>query len=139
MKAFQFNGELAYNEEEKFSVLAGVNVHKYFDLVTNTKAYGLIPFEMKAAARVQVMKDLWLKSDLYFWDGAQYKTPGGTAQLDGAFDLNAGVEFRVTKNINLWTQFNNIFNNEYEQWKLYRSYGFNFLAGVIFAFDQKTR
>ena len=140
MKAVQFGGEVGYNEAEKFSVLAGVKVNKYFDIKENTKAYGLIPIELKASGRVQVIKDLWLKSDLFLWDGAQYRTPSnGTAQLDGSFDLNAGLEFRITKNINLWAQFNNIFNKEYETWKLYRSYGFNFLGGIIFAFDQKTK
>ena len=140
MKALQFGGEVGYNEAEKFSVLAGVKVNKFFDIKQNTKAYGLIPIELKASGRVQVIKDLWVKSDLFLWDGAQYRTPSnGTAQLDGSFDLNAGLEFRITKNINLWAQFNNIFNKEYETWKLYRSYGFNFLGGVIFAFDQKTK
>jgi hypothetical protein len=140
MRAVHFGGELGYTVQEKLSVLAGINFNKYLDIKENAKAYGLVPVEFKGSARIQVIKDLWLKTDLFAWDGAQYKTPsGGSAQLDGSLDLNAGVEFRITKNINLWAQFNNIFNKEYEQWKLYRSYGFNFLGGVIFAFDQKTK
>ncbi len=140
MKAVHFGGEIGYTEQEKFSVLAGIKLNKYFDIQENDKAYGLVPFEMKGTARVQVIKDLWLKSDVFLWDGAQYKTPAGnSAQLDGSFDVNAGLEFRITKNLNLWTQFNNILNREYEPWKLYRSYGFNFLAGIIFAFDQKSK
>lgn len=140
MKSVQFDGELSYTEAEKFSVMLGVDYRKYFDLEVNDKAFGLVPLELKGSARAQIIKDLWLKTDLFLWDGHQYKTPsGGTAQLDGSFDLNAGLEFRITKNINLWAQFNNILNKEYESWKLYRNYGFNFLGGVIFAFDQKTK
>jgi outer membrane receptor protein involved in Fe transport len=60
------------------------------------------------------------------------------AKLPGATDLNAGLEFRITKNINLWTQFNNIFNKEYRRWNQYPVYGFNFVGGVVFSFDQKT-
>ena len=140
MNAIHFGGEIGYVEHEKFSVLASINLNKYVDIEENDKAYGLVPFDMKGSARVQVIKDLWLKTDVFLWDGAQYKTPlGSSAQLDGSFDLNAGLEFRITKNLNLWTQFNNIFNREYEPWKLYRSYGFNFLGGIIFAFDQKSK
>lgn len=140
MKSVQFGGELGYTEQEKFSVMLAVDYRKYFDLSLNEKAFGLVPLELKGSARVQVIKDLWLKTDLFLWDGAQYKTPsGGSAQLDGSFDLNAGLEFKITKNINLWAQFNNVLNKEYESWKLYRNYGFNFLGGVIFAFDQKTK
>ena len=140
MKAVHFGGEIGYTEQEKFTVLASINLNKYFEIQENEKAFGLVPFEMKGSARMQIIKDLWLKTDVFLWDGAQYKTPSGnSAQLDGSFDLNAGLEFRITKNLNLWTQFNNILNREYEPWKLYRSYGFNFLGGVIFAFDQKSK
>lgn len=140
MDAVHFGGEIGYTEQEKFSVLGGITLNKYMNIEENEKAYGLLPFEMKGSARVQVVKDLWLKTDLFLWDGAQYKTPAGqSAQLDGSFDLNAGLEFRITKNLNLWAQFNNILNREYEPWKLYKSYGFSFLGGVIFAFDQKTK
>lgn len=140
MKAVHFGGEIGYTEQEKFSVLASIHLNKYFDIQENDKAYGLVPFEMKGTARFQVIKDLWMKTDVFLWDGAQYKTPAGnSAQLDGSFDVNAGVEFRITKNLNLWAQFNNILNREYEPWKLYRSYGFNFLGGIIFAFDQKLK
>jgi outer membrane receptor protein involved in Fe transport len=140
MKALHFGGELGYTVQENFSLLAGIIFNQYTDLTTYSKAFGLIPFELKAAMRLQVMKDLWIKSDLFAWRGAQYLTPsGGSARLDGATDLNAGVEFRITKNLNLWAQFNNLFNKEYQRWNQYHSYGFNFLAGIIFAFDQKTK
>ena len=140
MKAIHFGGDIGYTEAEKFSVLAGFDLNKYFSIKENVKAYGLVPLELKGSARVQVIKDLWLKTDVFLWEGAAYKKPsGGAARLDGSFDLNAGLEFRITKNLNLWAQFNNIFNKEYETWKLYRSYGFNFLGGIIFAFDQKTK
>lgn len=140
MKVLHFGGELGYNVQEKFSLLTGVTYNQYFDLEQNAKAWGLIPIEVKAAMRVQVMKDLWIKSDVFTWTGPQYrKFDGSSARLDGAVDLNAGVEFRITKNLNIWTQFNNIFNKEFQRWNQYPSYGFNFLGGIIFAFDQKTR
>lgn len=136
MKALHYSGELAYTEQEKFSLMAGINLNKYTGLKVFDKAYGLIPLELKTAIRVQAMKDLWLKSDLFIWEGPQYmKQNGSSAQSKGSIDLNAGIEFRVTKNLNLWTQFNNIFNKNYQRWNQYPSYGFNFLGGVIFAFN----
>jgi hypothetical protein len=140
MKALNYTGELAYTEQEKFSLMMAINFYKYTGLKVYDKAFGLVPLELKAAARVQVMKDLWIKSDLFLWEGAQYMTKtGGSSQLKGSIDMNAGVEFRITKNLNLWTQFNNVLNKEYQRWNQYRSYGFNFLAGIIFAFDQNTQ
>jgi len=139
MKSIHYGGELVYNENEKLYIMAGINFDKYLDIETYDKAFGLVPLELKSALRLQILKDLWLKSDLFVWEGPQYMTlSGGHAQLKGSVDLNAGVEFRITKNINLWTQFNNVFNKTYQRWNQYPSYGFNFLAGVIFAFDQKS-
>lgn len=142
MKAIHYGGELAYNEQEKFFIMAGITFNKYLNLTTYDKAFGLVPLELKSAVRVQVLRDLWIKSDLFVWEGAQYMRMNAirsAAQLKGSMDLNAGVEFRMTKNLNLWTQFNNIFNKEYQRWNQYPSYGFNFLAGIIFAFDQKAK
>jgi hypothetical protein len=58
MKAVHFGGEVGYVEQEKFSVLAGINYSKYFSIQENKKAYGLVPLELKGSARVQVVKDL---------------------------------------------------------------------------------
>ena len=99
----------------------------------------MIPAEVDAALRLQIIKDLWLKTDLYAWSGPAYeRKDGSAANLHGAIDLNAGLEFRITKNLNLWTQFNNITNKTYQRWKQYPVYGFNFVGGVVFSFDQKN-
>jgi hypothetical protein len=132
-------GELGYNVQEKFSVIAGLQYNQFTGLINNAKAWGLTPLELKTALRLQVIKDLWLKSDLFAFSGAQYlKKDGSNGNLAGAVDLSAGLEFKITKNINLWTQFNNVFNKVYQRWNQYPVYGFNFVGGVVFSFDQKT-
>lgn len=84
------------------------------------------------------MKDLWLKTDVFMFNGARYRAANGDSfKGDGAVDLNLGSEFRITKNFNLWVQFNNVFNNKYERWNQYEAYGFNFLGGITYSFNQK--
>lgn len=132
-------GEIGYNVEEKFSIISRITINQYTGLKGQKFAWGLLPFEFNTAMRVQVIKDLWLKGDLFAWEGAKYlRKDGSDGKLSGAFDLNAGLEFKVSKNINLWTQFNNIFNKEYQRWNQYPVYGFNFVGGIIFSFDQKN-
>jgi hypothetical protein len=138
LNVLNFGGEIGYNVEEKFSLITTLNVNQYTGLRNNRRAWGLLPLELNSAMRLQVIKDLWLKGDLFAWSGPNYlKKDGGVGKLDGAFDLNAGLEFRATNNLNLWAQFNNIFNKEYQRWNQYPVYGFNFVAGVVFSFDQK--
>lgn len=139
INVINFGGELGYNIEEKFSLVTGLSFNQFTGLKGQDKAWGLLPLELTTALRLQVIKDLWLKGDLFAWTGPRYLRKNGDAgKMDGAFDLNAGLEFRITKNINLWTQFNNIFNKEYQRWNQYPVYGFNFVGGIIFSFDQKN-
>jgi hypothetical protein len=139
VNVLNLGGEVGYTVEEKFSLITGLSFNQFTGLQGQKKAWGLLPLELTTAFRLQVIKDLWLKGDLFAWSGPSYlKKDGSAGKLDGAFDLNAGLEFRITKNINLWTQFNNIFNKEYQRWNQYPVYGFNFVGGIIFSFDQKN-
>ncbi|MDP9229765.1 MAG: TonB-dependent receptor [Bacteroidota bacterium] len=138
MKVLHFGVEAGYTMQEKFSLITGLTFNQYNSFQLQKKAWGLIPVELKAAMRLQVLKDLWVKSDLFAWQGPLYmKKDGSSDRLSGAFDLNAGVEFRILPNLNLWTQFNNIFNKEYQRWNQYPVYGFNFVGGIVFSFNQK--
>jgi len=139
LKVLNLGGEIAYNVEEKLSVITSLNFNQFTGLEGQKKAWGMLPLEFNTAVRYQVIKDLWLKGDLFAWDGPRYlRKDGNDGKLKGAFDLNAGLEFKVKKNISVWTQFNNIFNQEYQRWNQYPVYGFNFVGGVIFSFDQKN-
>ena len=139
IKVVNFGGEVGFNIHEKFSLITGLTFNQYSGLKDNAEAWGLSPLEFKTAMRLQIIKDLWLKTDLFAWSGSHYLKKGGASdKLAGAADLNAGLEFKITKNINLWSQFNNIFNKEYQRWNQYPVYGFNFVGGVVFSFDQKN-
>ncbi len=133
------SGQLGYTDKEKLSLIGSFSLNQFGDLKSNEKAWGMIPLEIKAALRLQLIKDLWVTSDLYGFGGPHYQTiDGGAKKLSGAFDMNAGLEFRITKYLNVWTQFNNVFNKEYQLWNQYPVYGFNFVAGVVFSFAQKN-
>jgi hypothetical protein len=132
-------GELGYTVQEKFSLISSLNFDQYTGLKVNKATWGLLPVEFNTSLRLQAIKDLWFKADLFAWSGPKYmKQDGSVGELDGAFDLNAGLEFKITKYINLWTQFNNIFNKQYQRWNQYPVYGFNFTGGVVFSFNQKN-
>lgn len=141
MKAIRIHGEVGYTMQENISLLAGVTFNQYSNLSDNEKAWGLLPIEVNASLRWQVLKDFLVKSDFYFWDGPQYRNKTLQSQkLKPAADLNLGVEFTIIPNLNAWVQMNNLFNNKYERWNQYPVLGFNVLAGVVYSFgDIKTK
>ncbi len=135
MEALQLHGEVQYTRAENFTAFAAINFNQFTKLQKEKKAWGMIPLELNTGIRWQLMKDLWLRSDLWLWDGPQYRGTGGDAfKGETGFDLNAGAEFRITKNFNLWIQLNNILNNRYERWHQYETYGFNLLGGITYSF-----
>jgi hypothetical protein len=138
MDQFQLGGEMGLTFGEQFSLISNLAINKYRKLQVNEKAWGLLPLEFTTKMRIQVLKDLFVTSDLFAFSGPWYQNNDGDAkQLQGAVDLSAGAEFKIVKNIKIWAQFNNLFNKEYERWNQYPVYGFSFLGGVVFSFAQK--
>ncbi|MEJ7767587.1 MAG: hypothetical protein WKF89_07230 [Chitinophagaceae bacterium] len=135
MESLQLHGEVGYTQGEVFSAVAKLTWNQYSKVKDQKRAWGLLPFEFNAAVNWQLMKDFWFKSELSAWDGAAYRTKSKEPRKgETGFDLNAGLEFKITRQLNLWLQFNNLFNNTYERWNQYKVYGFNLLGGVVFTF-----
>lgn len=139
VNAFNFKGEIGYTVGETFSLKSGVGLKRFINLDDFDKPWGIPQLEFNTTARLQVLKDLYVKGDIYAFDAIWYQTKSGKGKVQGALDLSAGLEFAVVKNVKLWAQFNNILNNEYERWKQYPTYGFNFLGGVVFSFAQNKK
>ena len=138
MEALQFHGEVSYLQGDEFVVTAAINANQYHHQTTQAKPWGLLPVEFNTHLKWQAFKDFWAKLDLYTFQGAEYLAQNGSAHRgDRGTDMNAGVEFRVLKQLNLWFQMNNIFNDKYQRWNQYRVYGFNVLGGIVFTFGGK--
>lgn len=135
MKAIRIHGELGYTIGEQLSLLGGVTFNQYSALKDNEKAWGLLPVELNGSLRWQIVKDFLIKSEVYFWDGPQWRDKNGySRKLKPALDVNAGVEFTILPQLNGWVQVNNLFNNKYERWAQYPVLGFNVLAGIVYKF-----
>jgi hypothetical protein len=136
LDAFSAHGEISYIQGEVFNITAGLTLTNY-KTSSQYRAWGLLPLEFTTTMRWQILKDLWLKADLWAFEGAYWRyldtqvSSGG-----GGFDVNAGLEFRIAKQLNLWLQMNNLFNDKYQRWNQYSVYGFNILGGVIFSFGR---
>ena len=137
MKSVRIHAEIGYTVQEKFSFLAGATFNKYSNLQDFNRAFGLLPLELTGSLRWQVLKDLSVTSDVFFWDGPQYLTKaGGSFKQKAAIDVNLGLELGITPKLDGWLQFNNVFNNDYQRWNQYKVLGFNVLAGVVYSFGK---
>ncbi len=140
MKSFRIHGEVGYTVQEKFSFLAGATFNSFSNQQTYDKAYGLLPLEVTGSLRWHLLKDLSITSDVFFWDGPQYRARNlASLKQKPAIDMNLGLELGITNKFSGWLQFNNVFNNDYQRWNHYRVLGFNVLAGVVYSFGQTAK
>lgn len=135
LDAVKIHGEVGYNIQEKFAFLAGINMYQ-FTKSTYDKPFGLVPMEVTGTLKWKMLKDLYVKANLFFWDGIKYlnKTNLQTYKLNAAMDLNAGVEYTIMPKLNLWLQFNNLLNSKYQRWNQYESLGLNVVGGIVYSF-----
>lgn len=138
LNAFQMHGEIGMVQAEDFSLTGRFNWLLFNKQKTEPQpSWGIIPREFNAVLRWQLLKDLWLKSDLSFFEGAKHmERNGSVASGRHPVDLSAGLEFKITRQFNLWVQANNVFNNKYQRWYQYDVYGFNILGGIIYNFSK---
>lgn len=138
MQALQIHGELSYLQGQDLEITASLNVMQFHDQQTEPSAWGILPVEFNTHFKWQAFKDFFAKLDLFAFKGAPYRVPSGAAfHGDNGVDMNAGVQFRIARQLDLWFQMNNIFNDKYQRWHQYPVYGFNVLGGIVFSFGQK--
>ncbi len=138
LTALQLHGEIGYTRGEEFTASVALNINQYSNVQNQAAPWGLLPLELTTTVKWQVLKDLWIKGDLWTFDGADYLVDNKiTNKGNPGLDVNAGIEFRITRQLNLWLQMNNLFNSKYQRWNQYQVYGFNILGGIIFSFGQK--
>ena len=95
MEALQLHGEVAYTQGEVFSASAKLDFNQYTKLQREKKAWGMIPLELDASLKWRLLKDLWLRTDLFAWDGPQYRGKDGNAYKGSTgFDFSTGLELK---------------------------------------------
>lgn len=57
-----------------------------------------------------------------------------SSAIDGFVDLSLGIEYRYTKVLSGFINFNNLTNSRYYLWNNYPSYRFNLMGGVTYSF-----
>ena len=136
MEGIKVHAEASYTLQEKLTIIGAFNYMQITSQQKYAKAYGWLPLEITGTLRYAILKGLSVKSDVFLWDGTNYRNPANrqTQKLPAVLDLNAGLDFSVLPKLNVWLQFNNLLNSNYQRWNQYHVLGFNFLGGIVYSF-----
>jgi hypothetical protein len=134
MNDLYIHGDMSYVKQEQYSITAALDIHNYSGLTDNLNAWHLVPVQLTGSFRWNLMKQLTVRSDLFFFSNVPVLVNKKETKLPSAVDLTIGGELKINKKLSAWLDFNNLFNKKYERWKNYPVYGFHAIGGVAFHF-----
>jgi hypothetical protein len=138
LKQLQLDAQVHYQVAAHFRFSSRLLFNHFFALSSQQAPWGLLPLEWKTSLRVALTDELFLQSELVLFRGAQsVDTYKSNASVKGAADLNASLTFRLSRSVQLWAQFNNLFNQSYQRWSRNPVFGFNCSGGIVFSFNEK--
>jgi len=143
-KLLNIRGEISYQELEKLRInLRG----EYFNykMKNESRAWYKPQVEITLSANYNLRNKIIVRADFFYIDSQFAKTlvSDTTAitgrkivakELKGIFDANLGFEYRYTKKLAFFLNFNNITNYRYYRWSNYPTQRFNLMGGLSYSF-----
>ncbi len=140
VKVFNTHVQITFQKSEKFRLLLTSDYYKYSPL-NELYAWHKPDMDFKMSFNYNLKNKIILKADVFAFKGAYAKTFNNSAipevipvKLKGTVDFNLGIEYRYTKILSAFLNFNNISASKYQQWYKYTTYGFNILGGITYSF-----
>ncbi|MBC7862391.1 MAG: hypothetical protein IAF38_05405, partial [Bacteroidia bacterium] len=134
------SGQLKYSHKEKINVIAGGNYYHY-KMQTEKYAWHKPSFDIKLSGIYNIKSKIITRMDLFFignqWAQQVVTDAAGVSvtnpvNIKGMADINLGFEYRYSKFLSAFANFNNVANFRYYRWDRYPTQRFNFMVGLTF-------
>jgi hypothetical protein len=134
------SGQIKYQLKEKINISAKGNFYSYKLDSSGAYPWHKPNFDITFSGNYNLKSKIIIKADIYVigkqWalqkdivNSAAVYTP---KQLNGITDMNIGIEYRYTKLLSAFVNFNNIGNFRYYRWDKYPTQKFNAMIGLTF-------
>ncbi|MCD4745055.1 MAG: hypothetical protein K8R58_02025 [Bacteroidales bacterium] len=137
VKFINAKAEIAYQEKEKIRVMLRANYYEY-SMTDELKPWHKPEFDICFAVNYNIQNKIIVKAELFMYGKKYvkfYKNNELTAEkINGITDINLGLEYRYSKILSAFVNFNNIGNLRYYKWYNYPSQRFNLMAGITYSF-----
>jgi len=137
IKMIHAAAELSYQKMEKIRINLAFNYYQY-TMDKELEAWHKPEYKASLGIEYNIADKIIAKSDIIGNSSIYAKTyENGEVvpkKLDGWLDLNLGFEYRYTKILSAFLNFNNISNSRYFRWNEYPSQKFSILGGITYSF-----
>jgi hypothetical protein len=133
--SFHLSAEITHQSNSKLRLFGKLGIHSY-QTDTIREAYHKPTYEINAGATYAIADKFRLQMDLLSFSSMKttdYQL-GGIQSIAGGTDLNLSIDYKYSKIISVFTQFNNILNYQRARYLYYNSYGFQAMLGLSFNF-----
>ena len=134
------NAQISYRFREKLRLMAKGNYYGYKTDSTGSLPWHKPNYDLTFSGFYNLKNKFVLRADV-FVIGNQWALQGNikngvttsqAVQLRGITDINLGIEYRYTKFLSAFINFNNIGNFSYYRWDKYPTQRFNAMVGLTF-------
>lgn len=138
------SGEVAYQQREKLRLSLKGDYFSY-KMKKELRAWYVPQVQVTFSANYNLRDKIVIKAELFYMDNQFAKTFEADTtnvtgvkvvakQLKGFFDANIGAEYRYTKKLGFFINFNNIANVRYYRWSNYPTQRFSLMGGLSYSF-----
>ena len=145
VKLLNITAELAYQKTEKLKLLLKGDWYRY-EMTNEMLPWHRPGTEVKFTSLYSLRDKIILRSDIFYMNARygreRFSVSGdndlifGTypVRLKGFADINLGIEYRYTKQLSAFVNFNNIGAVRYNRWYNYPTQRFNLMGGFTYSF-----
>lgn len=137
-------GSISYQALEKVKVDV-IGSYNSYELLNNTYAWNMPNFQLITRVYYSLYEKFLINFDfdletgrraLVYKDGSGVKEENNQffTELGAIYDFNLGLEYRYTKRLSAFLQFNNIASQRYQRWYNTPVHSFQVLGGITFRF-----
>jgi hypothetical protein len=131
------HAQLGWQHFEKIRFTATGDWYKY-NMTAEAHPWHTPTLRLSFLAEYNLQDKIIARANIYYLNGQYAKIEGAngptTVTLKGLVDVNIGFEYRYTKFLSAFINFNNIGAQRYERWYAYPTQKFNLLAGLTYTF-----
>jgi hypothetical protein len=137
-------GEVSYQSREKLRLNIRGDYYNY-KMENEMRAWFKPQVKITLSGNYDLKEKIVVKADMFYVDSqfARIFEDDGTGmgttkavakEIKGVFDANIGLEYRYTKKLGFFLNFNNIASQSYNRWYRYPTQRFGVMGGLSFSF-----
>ncbi|MCP4551273.1 MAG: hypothetical protein GY834_04360 [Bacteroidetes bacterium] len=137
-----FNTRVTFSVQAKESIkiLFKANYYNY-TMSKEFRPWHKPEYDLTLSAKFSVMDIIFIRGEIINYGKSFVKDYSDSGfliippvELEGWLDINLGIEYRYTKHLTIFTDFNNLGNSSYMRWYRYPVQKFSILGGLSYSF-----